>query len=80
MMSRCHGSKISKWHKPTRHLKSQGRPAGVGGSGISVYLKKIRQNAQKYPKLYPGILYTWNSKKVIYQIPMFKLQYTVYPI
>ena len=57
------------------------------GSGIPVYLKKIRQNTQKYPKfiqiypkLYPGILYTWNSKKVIYWIPVFKLQYTVYPI
>ena len=57
------------------------------GSGIPVYPKKIRQNTQKYPKfiqiypkLYPGILYTWNSKKVIYRIPVFKLQYTVYPI
>ena len=59
-----------------------------GGSGIPVYPKKIRQNiTQKYPKfiqIYPGIfsgiLYTWNSKKVIYRIPVFKLQYTVYPI
>ena len=57
-----------------------------GGSGIPVYPKKIRQNTQKYPKfiqIYPGIfsciLYTWNSKKVIYRIPAFKLQYTVYP-
>ena len=63
----------------------QGRPGG--GSGIPVYPKKIRQNIQKYPKfiqiypkLYPGILYTWNSKKVIYRIPVFKLQYTVDPI
>ena len=59
----------------------QGRPGGV------VYPKKIRQNTQKYPKfiqmypkLYPGILYTRNSKKVIYRTPVFKLQYTVYPI
>ena len=58
-----------------------------GVSGIPVYPKKIRQNTQKYPqfiqiypKLYPGILYTWNSSKVIYRIPVFKLQYTVYPI
>ena len=57
------------------------------GSGIPVYPKKIRQNTPKYPKfiqiypkLYPGILYTWNSKKVIYRIPVFKLQYTVYAI
>ena len=57
-----------------------------GGSGIPVYPKKIRQNTPKYPKfiqiypkLYPGTLYTWNSKKVIYRIPAFKLQYTVYP-
>ena len=64
----------------------QGRPGGgggelgVGGSGVPVYPKKIRQNTQKYPKipkfiqiypkLYPGILYTWNSKKVIYRIPV----------
>ena len=57
----------------------QGRPGGlgVGGSGLPVYPKKIRQNTQKYPKfiqiypkLYPGILYTWNSKKVIYRIPV----------
>ena len=60
---------------------------GGGGSGIPVYPKKIHQNTLKYPKfiqiypkLYPGILYTWNSKKVIYRIPVFKLQYTVYPI
>ena len=64
---------------------------GEGGSGIPVYPKNIRQNTQKHPKfiqiyakLYPGILYTWNSKKVIYRIPVFKLQYTkplytVYP-
>ena len=68
---------------------SQGRPGGEGG-GVVIYQytrKKIRQNIQKYlkfiqiyPKLYPGILYTWNSKKVIYRIPVFKLQYTVYPI
>ena len=50
---------------------------GQGVSGIPVYPKK---NRQIYPKLYPGILYTWNSKKVIYRIPVFKLQYTVYPI
>ena len=47
----------------------QGRP---GGGGVVVY--------QIYPKLYPGILYTWNSKRVIYRIPVFKLQYTVYQI
>ena len=59
--------------------ENQGRSRG-GGSGIPVYPKKIRQNTQKYPKfiqiypkLYPGILYTWNSKKVIYRIPIFKL-------
>ena len=51
-----------------------------GFSGIPVYPQKICQNTQKYPKLYPGILYTWNSKKVIYRKPVFKLQYTVYPI
>ena len=60
---------------------------GQGGSGIPVYPKKIRKNTQKYPKfiqIYPelieGKLYTWNSKKVIYWIPVFKLQYTVHPI
>ena len=60
---------------------------GRVGSGIPVYPKKIHQNTLKYPKfiqiypkLYPGILYTWNSKKAIYRIPVFKLQYTVYPI
>ena len=59
----------------------------MGGSGIPVYPKKIRQNTQKYPKfiqIYPklikGILYTRNSKKLIYRIAVFKLQYTVYPI
>ena len=64
-----------------------GQGGGGGGSGIPAYLKNIRQNTQKYPKfiqiytkLYPGILYTWNSKKVIYRIPVFKLQYTIYPI
>ena len=57
-------------------FSNQGRPGG--GSGIPVYPKKIRQNTQKYqkfiqiyPKLYPGILYTWNSKKVMYRIPVF---------
>ena len=52
---------------------------GQGGSGIPVYPKKIRQNTQKYPKfiqicpkLYPGILYTWNSKKLICRIPDLK--------
>ena len=66
-----------------RHQSGSAR----GGSGITVYPKKIRQNTQKYPKfiqiypkLYPGILYTLNSKKVIYRIPIFKLQYNVYPI
>ena len=69
---------------PPAHLSGSAR----GGSAIPVYPKnEIRQNTQKYPKfiqiypkLYPGILYTWNSKKVIYRIPVFKLQYTVYPI
>ena len=55
-----------------------------GGSGIPVYPKKMRQKYPKfiqiYPKLYPGILYTRNSKKVVYRIPVFKLQYTIYPI
>ena len=64
-----------------------GSARGGRGSGIPVYPKKIHQNTQKYPKfiqiypkLYPSILYTWNSKKVICRIPEFKLQYTVYPI
>ena len=68
----------------------QGRPGG-GGGGRGYWKtsipEKIRQNTPKYPKfiqiypkLYPGILYTWNSKKVIYRIPVFNLQYTVYPI
>ena len=46
------------------HCSGSARVGG-GGSGIPVYLKKIRQNTQKYPKfiqiypkLYPGILYT----------------------
>ena len=74
----------------------QGRPGGGGGgSGIPVYLKKIRQNTQKYPefiriypKLYPGILYTWNSKwytaypYLSCNIPYTRFKkslYTVYP-
>ena len=67
------------------HHYLQGRPGGVV---VYQYTQKtfakIPQNTQNsskiYPKLYPGILYTWNSKKVIYRIPVFKLQYTVYPI
>ena len=27
----------------------------MGGSGIPVYTKKIRQNTQKYPKIHPNI-------------------------
>ena len=59
----------------------QGRPGGGGGSGIPVYPKKFRQNTQnssKYTQNYTHVY--WNSKKVIYRIPVFKLQYTVYPI
>ena len=59
----------------------QGRPGGGGASGIPVYPKKIRQNTQnasKYTHNYTHVY--WNSKKVIYRIPVFKLQYTVYPI
>ena len=82
----CLDSKISK-NRNVFKPHNQGQQGGGGGSGIPVYPKKILQNTPKYPKciqiypkLYPGILYTWNSKKVIYQIPVFKLQYTVYPI
>ena len=56
---------------------SQGRP---GPQKIRQITPKYPKFIQIYPKLYPGILYTWNSKKVIYRIPVFKLQYTVYPI
>ena len=71
-----------------------GQGGGGGGSGIPVYPKKIRQNTPQYPKfiqIYPklieGILYTWNSKKVIYpylscNIPYTRFKkplYTVYP-
>ena len=82
----CLDSKISK-NQNVFKPNNQGQQGGRGGNGIPVYPKKIRQNTQKYPKciqiypkLYPGILYTWNSKKVIYRIPVFKLQYTIYPI
>ena len=54
-----------------------------GGSGIPVYPKKFAKIPQ-IPQIHPNIpryifRYTWNSKKVIYRIPAFKLQYTVYP-
>ena len=79
---------LARWPGRNRWQLHSGSTRGGGrGSGIPVYPKKIRQNTRKYPKfiqiypkLYPGILYTWNSKKVIYRIPVFKLQYTVYPI
>ena len=44
-------------------------------------IPKIRPNIPKIIKAWKvGILYTWNSKTVISRIPVFKLQYTVYPI
>ena len=56
------------------------------GSGIPVYPKKIRQNTQKYPKLYPGILYTWKwyteYPYLSCNIPYTRFKkplYTVYP-
>ena len=86
----CSWKTLSPAHERHSHLHNISlllSGSAKGGSGIPVYPKKIRQNTQKYPrfiqiypKLYPGILYTWNSKKVIYRIPVFKLQYTVYPI
>ena len=68
----------SVWNFCARFSDFTGSARGV--SDIPVYPKKNRRNTQIYPKLYPGILYTWNSKKVIYRIPVFKLLYTVYPI
>ena len=58
--------------------------------GVVVY-QYTRKKFAKIPKIHPnipkiikawkvGILYTWNSKTVISRIPVFKLQYTVYPI
>ena len=77
----CLDSKISK-NRNIFKPHNQGQQGGGGGGwGVVVYQytrKKILQNTPKciqiYPKLYPGILYTWNSKKVIYRIPVFKLQ------
>ena len=94
-----HDTKLVLTYTPYTWLQKEyvtGLTRGEGGSGIPVYSKKIHQNTQKYPKfiqiypkLYPGILYTWNSKKVIYRIPVLscnipytrfkKPLYTLYP-
>ena len=51
------------------------------GGGVVVY-QYIQKNSPKYPKIpkiHPNIPKI-NSKKMMYRIPVFKLQYTVYPI
>ena len=78
----CSWKTLSPAHERHSHLHNISlflSGSAKGGSGIPLYPKKIRQNTQKYPrfiqiylKLYPGILYTWNSKKVIYRIPDLK--------
>ena len=73
--------KENKWNVPFisstgEDLNKPGRP---GGGGVVAY-QYTRKKFDKIPKIKVGILYTWNSKKVIYRIPVFKLQYTVYPI
>ena len=74
------------WPLASEHGLNRVGRGGGGVSGIPVYRKKIRQNTQKYPKfiqIYPGIfsgiLYTWNSKKVIPYSRFKKPLYTVYP-
>ena len=71
-MSRCHGSKISKWHKPKRHLKSWG-----GGVGIYQYTRKkfakIPQNTQNSSK------YTQNYTQVYFIPEIQRKWYTEYP-
>ena len=54
-------------------VSCQGRPGGV-----VVYQYTRKKFIQIYPKLYPGILYTRSSKKVMYRI-LKKPLYTVYP-
>ena len=78
-MSRCHGSKISKWHKPKRHLKSQGRPGGGRGGGVVVYqytrkkFAKIPKNTQNSSK------YTQNYTQVYFIPEIQRKWYTEYP-
>ena len=70
--------KENKWNVP--FISSTGEDLNKPGRPAVVAYQYTRKKFAKIPKIKVGILYTWNSKKVIYRIPVFKLQYTVYPI